>query len=61
MRRLESDTVLDRVFATDTNPVLPLPVIFQLCVDKTVRCLLISNLGPPCTLAKAQRYAMLQR
>src|SRR5262249_652177 len=29
MRRLESDTVLDSVFATDTNPVLPLPVIFQ--------------------------------
>src|SRR5215813_1074449 len=29
MRRLESDTVLDSVFAIDTNPVLPLPVIFQ--------------------------------
>src|SRR5215471_18561331 len=29
MRRLESDTVLDSVFATDTNPVWPLPVIFQ--------------------------------
>src|SRR5215471_2719382 len=29
MRRLESDTVLNRIFATDTNPVLPLPVIFQ--------------------------------
>src|SRR5215467_506998 len=29
MRRLESDTVLDSVFATDTNPVLPVPVISQ--------------------------------
>src|SRR5215472_14869011 len=29
MRRLESDTVLDSVFATETNPVLPVPVISQ--------------------------------
>jgi hypothetical protein len=32
-----------------------------LCVAKIVRCLLISNLGPASTRAKAQRYAMLQR
>src|SRR5215471_7711190 len=39
MLRLESDTVLDSVFATDTNPVLPLPVIFQHLTLASVCCL----------------------